>query len=211
MARAPIVPADAAGIARAAERVCAGGVIVYPTETVYGLGADPFNVDALDRIFAIKGREAGKALLLLIRGQEDLDALTAEVSRAARDLMEAFWPGPLTLVFRAHPGLPERLTGGGSTVALRVSGAPAARALLSHIGGPVTSTSANRSGAPPALSASEAAAALGGRVDLILDGGPAADTRPSTLVDVSGGGADILREGRIAQEAVRRALKRAVR
>ncbi len=204
----PILPADTSGIAVAAEQIRAGGLVVYPTETVYGLGADPFSTEGLNRIFAVKEREADKALILLIRGPENLNALTAEVPQTAQDLMDAFWPGPLTLVFQARPGLPERLMGARSTIALRVSDAPAVQTLLDRTGGPITSTSANRSGDPPARSASEAASALGDRVDLILDGGPAADARPSTLVDVSVEKIKILREGQIASEAVYRVLGR---
>ncbi len=206
MAQAPILPADTVGIARAAEQVRAGGIIVYPTETVYGLGADPFNADALSRIFSIKGRDAAKALIVLIRGQDDLNTLAVEVPQKAQRLTEAFWPGPLTLVFRARPGLPEQLLGAGSTIALRASDASAAQTLLDHLCGPITSTSANRSGDPPVRSAAEAAETLGDRIDLILDGGPAPDARPSTVVDVSTGQANVLREGRISTEAVYRVL-----
>ncbi len=107
MERAPILTADKPGIVQAADRIRSGGVIVYPTETVYGLGADPFNHHAFDRIFSLKGRETDKGLILLIRGREDLDALVADISLAAESLIREFWPGPLTLVFPAAPGLPE--------------------------------------------------------------------------------------------------------
>ena len=194
---APILRADEAGIERAAETIRTGGIIAYPTETVYGLGADPFRAEAVDRVFAIKERAALKALILLVRGEADLEGLTEDVPAAARDLIRAFWPGPLTLVFRARAGLPERLLGGGGTIALRYSDAPIAQRLLARVGGPITSTSANRSGESAARSAREADRALGDRVDLILDGGPSGDARPSTVVDVSTGTVRVLREGRI--------------
>ena len=207
MAHTAIVLADEAGIARAADLVRAGGAIVYPTETVYGIGADPFSPQALDRVFAIKGRDRQKAIIILIRGAKDLASVVSDIPPAAGGLMQAFWPGPLTLVFRAHPKLPAALLGGGNTVAVRVSPSPFVRALLSCIGGPITSTSANPSAAPSARSAAEAAVSLGSLVDLILDGGPAEDNRPSTVVDISSGEIKILRPGRISEQEIRRALK----
>ena len=206
MQRAPILTADEPGIVRTADRIRSGGVVVYPTETVYGLGADPFNPVAFERIFSLKGREAEKGLILLIRGRRDLDTLVADIPRAAEVLMDAFWPGPLTLVFPASPSLPDHLVGSTSTIALRVSDAPMASALLRHVGGPITSTSANRSGLPPARSAREALDTLGRNVDLILDGGTAPDSRPSTLVDVSVPHPRILRPGRISETDINRVL-----
>ncbi len=206
MQRAPVLTADDPGIVRTADRIRSGGVVVYPTETVYGLGADPFNPVAFERIFSLKGREAEKGLILLIRGRRDLDALVADIPRAAEDLMDAFWPGPLTLVFPASPRLPDHLLGSRSTIALRMSDAPVASSLLRHAGGPLTSTSANRSGRPPARSAREALDTLGGDVDLILDGGTAPDSRPSTLVDVSVPQPRILRPGRVSETDINRVL-----
>lgn len=206
MQRAPILTTDDPGIVRAADRIRSGGVVVYPTETVYGLGADPFNPVAFERIFSLKGREAEKGLILLIRGRPDLDALVANIPRTAEVLMDAFWPGPLTLVFPASPSLPEHLPGSSPTIALRMSDAPVASALLRHVGGPITSTSANLSGQPPARSAGEALDTLGGDVDLILDGGTAPDSRPSTLVDVSVPHPRVLRPGRIAETDINRVL-----
>lgn len=207
MQRAPILTADEPGIVRTADRIRSGGVVVYPTETVYGLGADPFNPVAFERIFSLKGREAEKGLILLIRGRRDLDALVADIPRNAEALMHAFWPGPLTLVFPASPNLPDHLPGSTSTIALRMSDAPVASTLLQHAGGPITSTSANRSGLPPARSAREAFDDLGRNVDLILDGGTAPDSRPSTLVDVSVPHPRILRPGRIAEVDINRVLR----
>lgn len=190
-----------------ADCIRSGGVVVYPTETVYGIGADPSNPSAFERIFSLKGRETEKGLILLIRGGQDLDALVANVPRAAEVLMDVFWPGPLTLVFPASPDLPDHLLGSTSTIALRMSNAHVAGSLLQLAGGPVTSTSANLSGRPPARSAQDAADVLGDRVDLILDGGTAPDSRPSTLVDVSGPNPRILRPGRIAETDINRVLR----
>ncbi len=206
MQRAPILTADDPGVVQTADCIRSGGVVVYPTETVYGIGADPFNSSAFERIFSLKGRETEKGLILLIRGRRDLDALVADVSRAAELLMDAFWPGPLTLIFPASPNLPAHLLGPTSTIALRMSDAPVASSLLQHAGRPVTSTSANRSGQPPARSAREAFDDLGSDVDLILDGGTAPDSRPSTLVDVSVPHPRILRPGRIAETDIHQVL-----
>lgn len=203
---APIQPATSIHLSRAADIIRGGGVIVYPTETVYGLGANPFDPNALNRIFCIKQRDLGKAVILLIRGEDDLDRLAAEVPPTAHYLMEAFWPGPLTLVFKAAPDLPQGLLGTSSTIALRTSDAPIAQDLLARVGGPVTSTSANLSGHPPARSAIEAASRLSDRVDLILDGGTLPDARPSTIVNVALEKASIIRVGRISKEAIHRVM-----
>lgn len=212
----PILPIDPKfpdlnALYSAAEAIRRGGVIAYPTETVYGLGADPFDEEAVRRVFGLKGREAEKALILLIRGGQDLSGVASEAPETARRLMEAFWPGPLTLALRASPGLPRALLGGGETVAVRVSSHPVARALTDFVGGPITSTSANRSGQPPARSASEVGAIFGEEIDLIVDGGPSAEDRPSTVVDVSGPLPILVREGKIGAEAIEAVVGRVLR
>ena len=193
-----IIPPTPQNIQRAAERIKNGGVIAYPTETVYGLGADPYRTEAVQKIFTAKGREETKGIILLIRGATDLATLVRAVSPTAQTLIRAFWPGPLTLVFKARPDLPPALLGGRDTIALRHSSSPIAAQLLTALGGPLTSTSANRSGTPPARSAYDAQNALGDRLDLILDGGPSASETPSTLVDVSADRALLLREGAVS-------------
>jgi L-threonylcarbamoyladenylate synthase len=202
---------DLDALRAAADAVRAGGVIAYPTETVYGLGADPFDEGAVKRVFDLKGRGAEKALILLIRGGQDLAGVASEAPETARRLMEALWPGPLTLALRASPGLSKILLGGGETVAVRVSSHPVARALTDFVGGPITSTSANRSGQPPARSALEVGAIFGEEVDLIVDGGPSAEDRPSTVVDVSGPLPILLREGKIGVEAIEAVVGRILR
>ena len=201
-----VVFADGPGIRRAADAIRSGGVIAYPTETVYGLGADPYDSQAVERVFEIKERERHKPVILLVRGEGDVRSLVTEVPTAAVDLMRGFWPGPLTLVFLAEPGLPARLLAGGQTIALRVSPNAVVKELLEAVGGPITSTSANRSGEPPARSGMEAADRVGDLVDLVLDGGTSVDDRPSTVVDVSEAEVKVLREGRIAEDAIREAL-----
>lgn len=189
---------------QAASVVKQGGLIAYPTETVYGLGADPFNKDAIARIFATKGRAKDQSILLLIRDNADLCKLTTEIPPIAEILMNTFWPGPLTLVFKAHPDLPATLLGNRKTVALRHSSSPIASDLLTALGGPLTSTSANRSGEPPCRSATEVQNALGDHLDLILDGGPAINTVPSTLVDISTDRAILLRKGAISAQTLQK-------
>ncbi len=190
-------------INQAADIIKNGGLIAYPTETVYGLGADPHNTEAIQKIFTAKGRAEDKGIILLIRGPDDLSALVSTVSPTAQILIEAFWPGPLTLVFRANPDLSPALLGGRDTVALRHSSSPIATELLTALGGPLTSTSANRSAEPPARSATEVENTLGDYLDLILDGGLSDSTLPSTLVDVSTDSATLLREGAIFAQKLR--------
>ncbi|MDE2725783.1 MAG: L-threonylcarbamoyladenylate synthase [Gemmatimonadota bacterium] len=190
-------------INQAADIIKNGGLIAYPTETVYGLGADPYNAEAIQKIFTAKGRAEDKGIILLIRGVDDLSTLVRVVSPIAQTLIRAFWPGPLTLVFRANPDLSPALLGGRDTVALRHSSSPIASQLLTALGGPLTSTSANCSTEPSARSACEVENALGQHLDLILDGGPSDSTLPSTLVDVSTDRAILLREGAISVQKLR--------
>lgn len=190
-------------INRAAEIVKNGGLIAYPTETVYGLGADPHNDEAVQKIFTAKGRAEDKGIILLIRDVDDLSTLVRTVSPIAQILIETFWPGPLTLVFRANRDLSPALLGGRDTIALRHSSSPIATQLLKALGGGLTSTSANRSTEPPARSACEVENTLGDHLGLILDGGPSESTLPSTLVDVSTDHAILLREGAVSAQKLR--------
>jgi L-threonylcarbamoyladenylate synthase len=197
-----ILASTAHTILQASECIKQGGLIAYPTETVYGLGVDPFNRQALSRLFTAKGRDAEKALIVLIRGPQDLPALTTEIPAIAQSLIDTFWPGPLTLIFKAHPKLPKELLGGRDTIALRHSSATIAQSLVETLQGPLTSTSANRSGAPPAQSAIEADAQLGNHLDIILDGGPSPQSQPSTVLDISTNTPQILREGIITSDTL---------
>ena len=190
-------------INQAADIIKNGGLIAYPTETVYGLGADPYNAEAIQKIFTAKGRAEDKGIILLIRGVDDLSTLVHTVSPTAQILIEVFWPGPLTLVFHANRDLSPALLGGRDTIALRHSSSSVASRLLFALGGPLTSTSANRSAEPPARSACEVENALGDHLDLILDGGPSDTTLPSTLVDVSSDRVILLREGAIPAQKLR--------
>ena len=173
-----------------------GEVVAYPTETFYGLGVDPFNEAALARLRALKGEGRGqKAVSMLIEGPAMVDRLVAEISPAAADLMRRNWPGALTMALPARAGLPAALVSDGC-VAVRRSPHPVARALVARFGGPVTTTSANRAGEPPATTAGAVRAALGDGCHL-LDGGPTAGGAPSTLVRVRGEEVEILRHGAV--------------
>ena len=187
----------------AAEVILRGGVIAFPTDTLYGLGASIRHKGALERIYEMKGRDPSKPILVLVPDIEVLSPFVAEISDAAKRFMDAFWPGPLTLVFRASEKMPRICLGGGDTIGIRMPDSPISRALLQEVNVPVTATSANRSGGPEPTSARIVAESIGDRVDLIVDGGPCRDSRPSTLIDVSGEKPKVLREGRISYETLR--------
>lgn len=203
----PSSPLSPGTLEQACGIIRSGGVIAYPTETVYGLGADPFHPEAVERIYAIKGRDRSKPLILLVPDEQTLQDLIDHIPDSARQLMDRFWPGPLTLVFKASSRLPAAVSGEGQTVALRISNHPLVRALLVHLKAPLTSSSANRSQEPPAQSAQDVLAQLGPSVDLILDTGPSANALPSTVVDVSTGDPVLLRPGRIPFEQIIRATR----
>ena len=179
----------------AVEILRAGGVVVYPTETFYGLGVDALNQKAIKKIFAIKKRSLSQPLLILIPDQDYLPRYVADVPANAHRLMEHFWPGPLTMVFFASPQLPSILTAGTKKIAIRISPHPIARALTSAFAGPLTSTSANISGEQSPATAKEVFSHLGGMIDLIIDGGKTPGQMPSTIVDVTFSPPQLVREG----------------
>jgi L-threonylcarbamoyladenylate synthase len=159
-----------------------GGLIAFPTETYYALGVDPFNQQALQRLFRVKQRRADKAVLVLVADRLQVELLAESEPAPFAKLMAAFWPGPLTLVFPAKTTLPKLLTGGTGTVGIRQSPDRTATYLLQEFAGPITATSANRSGALPATTAAEVLDVFGAEVDLILDGGATPGGPGSTLV-----------------------------
>lgn len=188
---------------QAASVVRDGGVIAFPTETFYGLGVTPWDSAAVQRLFALKGRSSGSSpILVLIRHRTDLESLIAETSPSAELLMKACWPGPLTIVFRAHSGIPPLLTAGTATIGIRLSAAASVQRLLDTVGGPLTGTSANRSGALPAITAQDVLASLGAGVDLILDGGRTPGGFASTVVDTTVMPVRLIREGALSRSAV---------
>ncbi len=177
--------------------VASGGVIAYPTDTFYGLGADPRNGLAVKRLFDIKGRQADQPILLLISDPGCIGEWADEISPRASEIIKRYWPGPLTLIFRAKPDVPPELTAGTRTIGLRIPANALTRGLLGFIGHALTGTSANLAGQPSPCTAQETAEAVGGLVDLILDGGETAGGKPSTVVDVSTDTLRVVREGAI--------------
>lgn len=193
--------ADDASIRRAAALLRAGELVAFPTETVYGLGADALNGEAAARIFAAKGRPADNPLIAHIAGESGLAGLIAgEPCACARKLMRAFWPGPMTLIFPKSPRVPREVTAGLDTVAVRMPSHPVARALISAAQTPIAAPSANRSGRPSPTTAAHVLEDMEGRIPLILDGGPCEVGLESTVVDVTGARPRILRPGGVTLE-----------
>ncbi|HIM48616.1 MAG TPA: threonylcarbamoyl-AMP synthase [Dehalococcoidia bacterium] len=179
-----------------------GGVVVFPTDTLYGLGADVFSLAALQRIFSIKGRRADLALPVLVAGLDQVEAVAQPMSAEAQRLAERFWPGPLTLVMRRSPDLPGLVTGGADTVAVRMPGHPVPLELARRLGRPITGTSANRSGQPDLLDLSALENQLGNLVDHIIQTGPVPAGTASTIVNVTGDTPQLLRGGAISLEEI---------
>jgi tRNA threonylcarbamoyl adenosine modification protein (Sua5/YciO/YrdC/YwlC family) len=179
----------------AAEIVLGGGVIAFPTDTLYGLGCSLFDVSAVEMVARLKRRDPSLAVISLISDPRQVYGLATDVSPVAEALVARFWPGPLSLIFKAAPIVPARVRGAGGTVALRCPNDRLCHTLLDVIGGPVVSSSANLSGQPPAETAEEVLRIFGNQLDLVIDGGPRRGGVPSTLVDVSAPRPRLLRRG----------------
>lgn len=179
-----------------------GGIVAYPTETFYGLGALWNREEALGRLARAKLRPAGKPLPLLAADRAQVLAVAAELGPLGEGLAARFWPGPLTLVLRAAPGVPEAVSGGTGTVGVRIPGSELARALAAAAGGALVSTSANLSGAPPPASPADIAPGVLALIDGVLDGGSTPGGLPSTVVDARQGGPRLLRAGAVPWEAI---------
>ncbi len=192
-------PAD---LERAVRHLKNGGVVAIPTDTLYGLAADIFNPAALDRVFAVKVRSEDQALPVLIGAWEQVEKVAKDTSSRVKALADRFWPGRLTLVVLKSEGVPDRLTAGGPTVALRMPEHPVPIELINGLGGPITGTSANLSGGPDPANLEELTAQIGGRVDYIVKSGPAPMGTPSTVVDITSQPPLLLRQGAIPFEQV---------
>jgi len=195
-------------IAYAAGILRGGGLVAFPTETVYGLGADASSPAAVARIFAVKGRPTAHPLIVHLASAAQLDTWAASPGPEAHALAAAFWPGPLTLITRRAPHVIDDVTGGAATVGLRVPSHPMAQALLAAFGGGIAAPSANRFGAVSPTTAAHVQADLGGDVDYILDGGECDVGVESTIVDVSGDVPAMLRPGGITREQLEAVLGR---
>ena len=194
-----IVSPDADGIDLAVEALKRNEIVAYPTETVYGLAVNPFSHRALDRLFAAKKRDADHPILVIIGAQDQLHRVAEVNDVHAAPYIEAFWPGPLTLLLPKTNALPERLTANASKIGVRCPASSIARNLCLAFGGPLTSTSANITGAPPADSTN--AIDLPG-ITVAIDGGLLPKTSPSTIFDP--GKKTILRQGAVSEEALRK-------
>lgn len=197
---ATICPADYPALTRAARIIAQGGVIAFPTDTVYGLCCDLFNPDAVARIYEIKGRPATMPLIAMLAECGQWPQVATALPNAARQFMQRWWPGPLTIILPARPDIPEPVLGGGATIGVRIPDHPVALKLLHLTGRPLATTSANLSGQPSVNTATEVAAQLGRRVDLILDAGDAPGGIPSTILDCTTTPPTILRQGPITAE-----------
>lgn len=193
-------PESAEVIQTAARILQEGGLVAFPTETVYGLGGNGLDSAACEKIYIAKGRPSDNPLILHISEFEELDAIVAEISPDAKKLMDAFWPGPMTMVFPKKDIVPAKATGGLDTVAVRFPNHPVARAIIKAAGLPIAAPSANSSGKPSPTRASHVEYDLNGKIDMIVDGGPAEWGLESTIVDVSGQVPMILRPGAVTKE-----------
>jgi len=203
----PIIRVDPSGdfqnaINKASDILLSGGLVAYPTESFYGLAVDSTNENAIRRLFLLKQRSPGRPLLILIPSVEALDQYVAHIPPIARQLIDEFWPGGLTLVFEAGLKASPLLTAGTDKIGIRLSPHPVATALAQAIGAPITGTSANISGKPACRDAGEVLGAFKECLDLILDGGPTPGKVGSTILDITVDPPKILREGMVQKSAL---------
>ena len=184
-----------------------GEIIAFPTETFYGLGAKFDNPASLERLAALKSRPMGKAMPLIIGRKEQLSLIASSVSPAAELLMQAFWPGPLTLILPAKESIPRSITAGSGTVAVRVPGRSFALTLVRALDFPITATSANISSRPPAGCVEEVMGYFDADIDIVVDGGISPGSLPSTIIDVTGSRPLVIRQGALPEEEIIRALQ----
>lgn len=193
---------------QAADILRNGGLVAYPTDTVYGLAADPTNAEAVRRLSEAKNRDPRQAMPHLIASSDGIDGVASDVPALASDLMRQFWPGGLTIILHKAQTYPSLAT--GDTIGLRLPDHPVPRELSRLLGGPITGTSANVAGGPEPLTAADVRVALGDTVDLIIDGGPCSGGRPSTVIDCTQDPPTILRLGAVSRKEIERVLGRKV-
>lgn len=180
-----------------------GGVVAYPTDTIYGLGAAVYSYDAVATLFVMKGRDRTQGVPVLIAAESQLAEVAVDVPDVAMALAKRFWPGALTLVLRRNAGLQPLVTGGAETVAVRLPDHPCPQALISALGAPITGTSANRHDGPEPTTADEVQRQLGNRLSMVLDGGPSPGAVPSTIVDVTTPTPRLVRAGAVSVDELR--------
>ncbi len=199
-------PEDESILQEAGAVIRRGGLVAFPTETVYGLGGNGLDPEASAKIYAAKGRPSDNPLILHIASEEELLPLVKRVPAAARVLMDNFWPGPMTLIFEKSDIVPKATTGGLDTVAVRMPSHPGARAFIRAAGVPIAAPSANKSGRPSTTTAAHVKEDLDGTIDMILDGGPSDIGLESTIIDLTGSEPMILRPGYIGREKLEQVL-----
>jgi len=192
---------------RASELIAAGGVIAFRTDTLYGLGADPFNRDALGHLNGLKGREGGKPLLVVISDASVAERFIQTRSQLFDSISRRYWPGALTIVMDAKLEVPDELTAMSGTVGLRLPKDESVRSFIRDCGGALTATSANRAGEPPARTANEVSRSFPAGLDLIVDGGATIAEKPSTVIDLRGEEVRLIREGAIPFDELRNTLE----
>lgn len=193
-------------IRQAAKVLIEGGIIGYPTETVYGIGCNALDAAAVDRIYDLKGRDRSKAMIVIAGDILQVRELVKDIPPAAEKLIDNFWPGPLTIIFDAVEKVAAVFRSGHNTIAVRIPDSRICLSLIRQTGFPLISTSANPSGEPPATTAEEVAAAFGNQLDLIIDGGPTPSRTPSTVVDVTRTPVRIVRQGAVSALEIRTVL-----
>ena len=193
-------------IQQAVETLRRGGLLAFPTDTLYALGADALALEAIERVLTTKGRHHGKPLSVLVATVAAAEGLISQLSDGVRILMQTFWPGPLTIVVKASAKLPSALVGATGTIGLRIPGGVGAQAVLAAFGGPIIGTSANKTGGADPADAKSVQRAIGGQIDLILDGGRVSLGVPSTVIDCTALPARILREGAIPRKKLAAAI-----
>jgi len=186
----------------AVKEIKSGGIVVYPTETFYGIGADALNGNAVEMIFKLKGRMENKPLPLVISDIDMLELLGAEVNQASRRLMDVFWPGPLTLLLKVRKKLPAGIVSAENKVAVRISSSSVARNIAFSVASPITATSANISGGKSPLSISDIPDNIIKKVNLVIDAGTLNGVKGSTIVDANFSLPRIIREGEIPAEKI---------
>ena len=197
-----ILGTDDSSISEAGRILASGGLVAFPTETVYGLGADAYNADAARRIYAAKGRPSDNPLIVHISDISEIDALADDISDTARELISAFMPGPFTIILKKNRAIPDAVTAGMDTVAIRCPAHPAARRLIKAAGVPVAAPSANLSGKPSPTAAAHVIADMTGRIDAIIDGGACDVGVESTIVSCAGDRPVLLRPGGVTFDEI---------
>ncbi len=195
-------------VQQAAKVILEGGVLLYPTETIYGFGCNPFDESAVRRIFKLKGRSETKPVLVLVSNRVMLKELVSDIPPAAKKLIKQFWPGPLTLIFEARKHVPSLLTAGTGNIGVRIPGSNFCLKLLKQSCAPLVSTSANKSGVNAVMTINELKKTFSDHVDMVIDAGNLMPSMPSTVADVSTGELTILRQGAISEKKIRRCISR---